>query len=37
MAPKESRDKDQIGRVGEAGLVLVSDLAPSSPDESYLV
>ena len=25
MASKEPRDKEQIGRIGEAGLVLVSD------------
>jgi hypothetical protein len=25
MAPKEPQDKDEIGRVGEAGLVLISD------------
>jgi hypothetical protein len=25
MAPKEPQDKDEIGRVGQAGLVLVSD------------
>jgi hypothetical protein len=29
MAPKNPKDKELIGRVGEAGLVLVSDRTPS--------
>ena len=28
MAPKEPQDKGQIGRVGEAGLFVVSDRTP---------
>jgi hypothetical protein len=34
MAPKEPRDKEQIGRVGEPGLFLVSDRTRSSEWES---
>jgi hypothetical protein len=28
MAPKKPQDKEQIGRVGEAGLFVVSDRTP---------
>jgi hypothetical protein len=34
MAPKEPRDKEQIGRVGEPGLFLVSDRTRSWESES---
>jgi hypothetical protein len=35
MAPKEPQDKDEIGRVGQAGLVLVSDRTLSWDWESF--
>ena len=34
MAPKNPKDKEQIGRVGEAGLFLVSDRTLSWEGES---
>ena len=34
MAPKNPKDKEQIGRVGEAGLFLVSDRILSWEGES---
>ena len=37
MAPKEPQDKDEIGRVGQAGLVLVSDRTLSWDWESFAV
>jgi hypothetical protein len=35
MAPREPRDKEQIGWNGEAGLFLVSDRTPSREWESF--
>jgi hypothetical protein len=35
MPPKEPRDKDQIGRIGESGLFLVSDRTPAREWESF--
>jgi hypothetical protein len=37
MAPKNPKDKEQIGRVGEAGLFLVSDRTLSWEGESLLI
>jgi hypothetical protein len=34
MAPREPRDKEQIGRIGETGLMLVSDRTSSWEWES---
>jgi hypothetical protein len=35
MAPKKPRDREQIGRTGEAGLFLVYDRTPAREWESY--
>ena len=35
MAPKEPRDLERIGRIGKAGLLLVSDRTPSQEWESF--
>jgi hypothetical protein len=35
MAPKEPRELEGIGRIGKAGLLLVSDRTPSQEWESF--